>query len=207
MKICCLSDLHGYLPNVPECDLLILAGDYCPSSKITKQFFWLKTEFADWLNKIPESTQVIGVAGNHDWIFERNPDLVPKMNWTYLQDNGTEWSGLKIWGSPWQPRFWDWAFNADEDFMEKKWEMIPNDIDILILHGPPQGYGDLTIHGEHTGSPSLTKKIEEIKPKLVVAGHIHHSYGQYHIGETICVNASYVDESYIPKNKPIIIEL
>ena len=130
------------------------------------------------------------------------------MNWTYLQDNRITWKGFNFWGSPWQPRFWDWAFNADEPFLKHKWSLIPDDTDILILHGPPHGYGDFSPYGEeHTGSPSLTKRIVEINPKLVVAGHIHSAYGIYRLGDTIIVNASHVDEQYVPKNDPIIIEL
>ncbi len=206
MKICCLSDIHGFLPKIPECDLLILAGDYTPTSGVRKELAWFNKFFAPWLEE--QTAKVIGVAGNHDSLFEKAPELVPQMNWTYLQDNGITWNGFNIWGSPWQPRFWDWAFNADEKFMEHKWSLIPEDTDILILHGPPHGYGDFSIYGEeHTGSPSLTKRIEEIKPQLVVAGHIHSGYGIYHIGETIMVNASYVDEQYLAANEPVVLTI
>jgi Icc-related predicted phosphoesterase len=134
------------------------------------------------------------------------------MEWSYLEDSGIEWNGLKIWGSPWQPRFFDWAFNADEPDLERIWDKIPDDTDILVLHGPPHGYGDkasrVNAAGfEHTGSPSLLERIKAIKPKLAVAGHIHSGYGIYEIGETIFVNASLVNEKYIPTNAVITIEL
>lgn len=210
MKIACLSDTHGYTPDIPDCDLLLLAGDYCPVVK--GQNWWFRETFAPWINKISEKIPVIGVAGNHDLLFEKAPDLVPKMNWTYLQDSGYEWNGLKFWGSPWQTRFYDWAFNEDEPQLKKKWDLIPDDTDVLILHGPPRGFGDFAPRvneagGEHTGSPSLLKKIEKIKPKLVIAGHIHSGYGSYNIGDTKFLNCSYVNEKYQPTNAIQIVEI
>jgi Icc-related predicted phosphoesterase len=200
-----LSDTHGFLPKIPDCDLLILAGDYCRNHE---DHWWYRKEFKRWIDENARRCKIIGVAGNHDFIFQDFPDMVPKMEWVYLQDSGTEWNGLKIWGTPWQPRFYDWAFNADEPFLKKKWDLIPDDTDILILHGPPHGYGDLSPHGNvHTGSPSLLERIKVVKPKLAVAGHIHPGYGRYQIGETIFVNASYVNEQYEPTQLPIVVEI
>lgn len=205
VKVCCVSDLHGYLPEIPDCDLLLLGGDYCRDHN---DLWWYIHDFADWVNKCAERMKVIGVAGNHDFIFERSSSLVPKMNWTYLQDIGVEWNGWRIFGTPWQPRFFDWAFNADEPQLERIWRRIPDDTDILLLHGPPHGYGDFSPYGKvHTGSPSLTKRILEIQPKLVVAGHIHSGYGQYKIGETLFVNASHVNEAYQPTQPPQVVEI
>jgi Icc-related predicted phosphoesterase len=191
---------------VPDVDLLLLAGDYCPSRSV--QHWWYRDTFAPWLSKLSGRMKIIAVAGNHDEIFEEFPASVPRLDWTYLQDSGTTWRGYEIYGTPWQPRFYDWAFNADEPELERIWRQIPSKTDILVLHGPPRGYGDFSPYGkEHTGSPSLLKRIEEIKPKLVVAGHIHSGYGQYMIGETIFVNASHVNEQYVPVNTPIVVDL
>lgn len=206
MKACCISDLHGFLPKVPECDLLLLGGDFCPTTR--DQHWWFKETFSPWLEDLSKRMHVVGVAGNHDLIFQKLPDLVPQMDWVYLQDSGTEFQGFKIWGSPWQPRFYDWAFNADEVELAEKWELIPEDTDILLLHGPPRGYGDFSPFGnEHCGSTTLLSRIEKIQPKLAVAGHIHAGYGRYEIGKTIFVNASFVNDRYTPSHEPIIVEL
>lgn len=204
MKICAVSDLHGHFPEIPECDVLLLGGDYCPFTKINDQHFWFKDVFAPWLESLPVK-KIIGVAGNHDLIFEKRPDSMMRMRWDYLQDSGCEFGGLKFWGSPWQPRFFDWAFNADEAELASKWALIPDNIDVLVLHGPPRGFGDFSPYGnERTGSPSLTAKILELQPKLVIAGHIHSGYGEYVIGGTTFYNVSLVNEKYLPVN-PITI--
>jgi Icc-related predicted phosphoesterase len=205
MKACCISDLHGHLPNIPDCDLLLIGGDLC---RHHRDLGWYNKTFANWIKENAKRMKVVGVAGNHDFIFQESPDSLVSMDWTYLEDSGITWNGLNIWGSPWQPRFYDWAFNADEPDLERIWNKIPSNTDILLLHGPPHGYGDFSPYDKiHTGSPSLLKKILEIQPKLVVAGHIHSGYGRYLIGNTIFVNASYVNEQYNPTNEPVMVEL
>ena len=53
--------------------------DLCPlrSHKDDYQAAWLDTEFRAWLAAVP-AHKVVGVAGNHDWVFQRRPDLVPR---------------------------------------------------------------------------------------------------------------------------------
>jgi Icc-related predicted phosphoesterase len=197
MKIVASSDLHGYLPAMPPCDLLLLGGDLCPDGSPSQQADWLDTKFRFWLKSQP-AKHIVAVAGNHDWVFQDRPDLVPRLPWKYLLDVGTTIEGLKIWGSPWQPVFFDWAFNLTEPELAKKWELIPDDTDILLLHGPPYQHGDRTSRGNHTGSPSLTATIERIQPRLVVCGHIHEARGEYRIGDSRVVNASQLDLRYEP---------
>lgn len=197
MKISCISDIHGHLPIIPDCDLLLIGGDLCPSKY--NQSDWLKNKFKPWIDSLSERMKIIGVAGNHDFIFQNNPQDVPNMNWTYLQDSGTEFNNFKIWGSPWQPEFHNWAFNGFESDLKKKWNLIPKNTDILVLHGPPYKHGDFSpLKRVHTGSYSLLQKIMQIQPKLVIAGHIHSGYGKYEIGNSIFLSCSFVDESYNP---------
>ncbi len=208
MKIACVSDLHGMLPEIPECDLLLLGGDIGPGSERDLRFHarWYDETFRKWLGIIKVPT--IAVSGNHDFIFQHGSDMVPDLPWTYLQDSGCEFQGLKIWGSPWQPVFGGWAFNATESQLAERWAMIPSDVDILLLHGPPRGYGDFSPYGnEHTGSPSLADRIRAVQPKLVVFGHIHSGYGEYRLGESRMLNASLVNESYEPVNTIRVVEV
>jgi Icc-related predicted phosphoesterase len=202
MKVVAVSDLHGHLPTIPPCDLLLLAGDLTPVRDHNRLFQaeWLDTTFRAWLEGVP-ARKVIGVAGNHDFVFQDLPEKVPRdLPWTYLQDAGTTWEGLRIWGTPWQPWFYDWAFNLSEDDLAAKWALIPEGTNILVLHGPPRGYGDGVPERDgrvrHCGSPSLLARIEAVAPRLVVYGHIHEGRGEWLIGRTVLANVTLVDDGY-----------
>jgi predicted phosphodiesterase len=213
IKIVCLSDLHGHLPEVPDADLLLLAGDYCPTTK--DQNWWLRDSFEPWLHEKSLRMIVVGIAGNHDLIFEKRPDLVPRLSWKYLQDSAVRVSfehkgSLKIYGTPWQLRFCDWAFNLDEKELDDKFAMIPDDTDVILTHGPPWGIGDQTDHKDRIGSRGLLKRCNEIQPKLVVYGHNHSGYGVRTnpvAPGPVFVNCAHMDEQYRPVNQPVVIEL
>jgi hypothetical protein len=115
---------------------------------------------------------------------------------------------IKVWGSPWQPEFYNWAFNLPRNGteLEGKWGLIPNDTDILITHGPAWGYVD-KIFGQTIplGCELLTTKIKEIKPKIHVCGHIHSARNVVFDGETLFINASVLNERYEYEQKPITI--
>lgn len=212
-----MSDLHGYLIEhdlIPDCDLLILAGDLCYHHD---DYGWYIRDFGRWLEKLSRRMKVIGVAGNHDFMFQNinecDPeyvDLVKALPWTYLQDGGTTFKGWNIYGTPWQPTFYSWAFNAEEDELAKKWAKIPEETSILVLHGPPFGFGDINPKGEHVGSRTLEHKIAQLHRhlKLAVFGHIHSGHGTYrHSSGTLLINASLVDEKYRLVNGPTVVEL
>lgn len=211
MRILCMSDLHGHLPRVdklPDANLVLLGGDYCRDHT---DRLWYETVFAQWVGDIARrGMPVCSVAGNHDKLFQDEPTFPrSRFKWAYLEDDGIDLNGVKIWGSPWQPTYgYGWAFNLDEPQLAAKWELIPVDTQILLLHGPPHGYGDFSPYGKvHTGSPSLLARIEQVKPRLVVNGHIHSGYGIRQIGDTVVVNASLCDERYTPSNDIIVVEI
>jgi predicted phosphohydrolase len=209
MRIIAVSDLHGILPEIPPCDLLLLAGDLCPVENHESLFQadWLNYEFRSWLGRVP-ARKAIGIAGNHDLIFQDAPHLVPRdLPWTYLQDSETSWEGLKIYGSPWQPWFFDWAFNAGPEELARIWQKIPNDTDILLLHGPPRGFGDRNDRGESSGCPHLLARITEVQPKLAVFGHIHEGRGEWELGRTKLANVTILDEAYRHVHPPWMCDL
>jgi len=225
MLVYAISDQHGLLPEIEEAhDLLLIGGDICPVDDHTVEYQrdWLDTEFRAWLEQIP-AKRIVGVAGNHDMVFDiaatyrpifeplRPPGIKPPddLPWTYLQDQSVIINGYKIHGTPWQPIFFNWAFNLDEEHLAEKFQLIDDDVNILISHGPPQGYGDLTSQGVRVGSSSLLAKIKEVKPELVVCGHIHEAHGSYDLAEqqTKIVNATIVDLAYQNVYLPTRLEL
>jgi Icc-related predicted phosphoesterase len=211
MHIAAISDLHGHLPEVPPCDVLLIGGDVCPvvDHSIEAQARFLAGPFADWLAAVP-AKQVVGVAGNHDLIFEIAPERVPNVlreRWTYLQDSEAQVEGLRVYGSPWQPVFFNWAFNLTEPELAEKWVMIPAGIDVLLLHGPPRGIGDRNDRGQHTGSPSLLERIDAVRPKLVVFGHIHEGRGRWERNGAVLANVTLLDERYRRVYEPMLFDL
>jgi Icc-related predicted phosphoesterase len=207
MRFVCLADLHGYLPAVPPCDVLLVAGDVCPTTdeRPESQRRWLGTTFARWLAEVPAAT-VVGVAGNHDFVGESDPAALRDLDWHYLQDETAEIGGVTYFGSPWTLPFQDWAFMLDEEGMAERWSRIPEGIDVLCVHSPPLGYGDW-IAGETIGSSSLLAAIDLRAPKLCVFGHLHQGYGRWRRGDSELVNAAYCGMDYKPAHEPVVIDL
>ena len=221
MIIDCISDLHGNFPKLSGGDILIVAGDLT-----ARDSFYEHVNFIYWL-ELQSYDKKIWISGNHDRTAEAE---VEPYTWTineeliYLCDSGTEYKNLKIWGSPWTKTFKGinslcTAFTLEnEKALDEKWDLIPDDIDILITHSPPFGILDKTLGNFHVGSTSLLEKVTKVKPALHVFGHIHESYGKKELilknnqglienKKTTFINASHVNEKYAPVNKPMRIIL
>lgn len=206
MRIVAISDIHGQLPkDIPKCDLVLIAGDICPFSYLNVQLQWLKYEFKSWLDKF--NVPVVGIAGNHDAPFAECPQKIPNLKWHYLQDSYTKINGLKIYGTPWSTMYGNWSFMLEESQLVLKWNAIPDDTDIIIVHGPPRHFGDWAKRGLHVGSPTLTARIAEIKPKLVVFGHVHEDRGEWDYNGTKLANVSLSDGWHKVTNDPWEYEL
>lgn len=215
MIIDCISDLHGYQPTLSGGDLLIVAGDLTARDTATEH-----AKYCHWQHDLPYE-KTIFIAGNHDGYIQKRPDLYidgccKDAKVIYLQDSGIEYKGFKIWGSPWTPTFYDWHFMKDRgDAIREKWDLIPDDVNILITHGPAMGiqdevqYSSRANNGKFAGCEELRRVIDDRlkKLKLHVFGHIHESYGKVSVSGVIHVNACIMDEEYRPVNKPITIEL
>lgn len=220
MIIDCISDLHGHYPQLEGGDLLIVAGDLTSSDACEQH-----DEFCQWLDSQAYNAKIV-IAGNHDNNIDA--DAINCLRGChYLCDSGTEFEGLKIWGSPWTKKFegmnpncMAFTCNTEEELAEK-WKLIPDDIDILITHSPPYGVLDWNFDGKRCGSESLREfSIGLNNLKLFVFGHLHEAYGMIDVNQVISsfptpkcksfpkiVNASHVNEKYEPVNKPIRIIL
>lgn len=203
MKIVAISDTHDQHRQIkiPNCDLLIVAGDFTSRRDPSIADY---VEFNDWLHSQP-AERIIVVAGNHDTLFEKRNEFAREIltNATYLEDSGTKIGGLNFWGSPWTPFFNHWAFMKPDEFLHEYWNEIPDFTDVLITHGPPWGVLDVNTDGENCGSFSLKEKLETLKPKAHIFGHIHESKGK----KDNSYNVSVCDANYNPVNGVTIIEL
>jgi predicted phosphodiesterase len=225
MKITILSDTHTkhrYCENdLPGGDLLIHAGDFMNSGYNPIEAM----EFFKWFDEIDNYDFKVFIAGNHDrWMQDKTEEsrgiLTGYKTIEYLQD---DWMTVgdsdphdpnvktaKIYGSPWQPEFYNWAFNLPRngEELKSKWDMIHEDTDILITHGPAWGFLD-DVEGNrnvHLGCELLAERIKQIKPKIHICGHIHSGYGHYYDGHTHYFNASVLNERYSYSHLPWNIE-
>ncbi len=219
MRITCISDTHTkqrYIEPelLPGGDLLIHAGDLMNSGRDPVDV----EDFMSWFDSQTQYRAQVFIAGNHDRLFESNPTKALEIvdaynNPVYLQDEqmlfiNSDWEQIRLYGSPWQPWFHNWAFNLPRKGVElmSKWEQIPQNTDILITHGPPMGYGDTSgapYWEPNLGCELLRARVDVIKPKIHVFGHIHGGYGYYFNGHTHFINAAILDERYNYTNQPI----
>ncbi len=205
MRIVLLSDTHEQHREiaVPEGDLLVHAGDFTHRGDLEAI-----EEFDAWLGEQPHAHKVV-IAGNHDRTFETTPEKAREKirHATYLQDSGVTIGGVKIWGSPWQPWFLDWAFNLPRGAaLRSKWDQIPADTDLLVTHGPPLGKLDHVKRGEDVGCEELAARLTELHVKLHVFGHIHEGYGVASANGVTYVNASNCDARYRANQAPIVVD-
>lgn len=215
-KIICLSDTHNqhHSVKVPDGDMVLHAGDVSGNGTLPEI-----QSFLHWFDKLPHQHKIF-CGGNHDWLFQKDPTLAQSLindtdTVVYLQDEGTEIDGISIWGSPFSPWFYNWAFNlprndSQVEYEEAKriWGKIPP-VDILLVHGPMRGILDKTKDNVLTGCPILYEMIMKyIRPSLFVCGHIHEARGFKLLddGAIVAINASTLCEKYRKVRRPFVIE-
>ena len=180
-KIWHISDTHTYhdLLEVPEVDMVIHSGDAANvRDKYQNQKEFL--EFLDWFGTLLVGYRIFS-PGNHDTCLDTK--LIREEDFTsrgiiYLNEDEVVINGLKIYGQPYTPTYGSgWSFNCARDKMYKHWDKVPDDIDILVTHGPPKGILDLSYSREgdleFCGDLTLKRKMFMNRPKLVCFGHVH----------------------------------
>jgi predicted phosphodiesterase len=208
MRFVAISDTHGQHQAValPAGDVLVHAGDVSSRGRRDEV-----VDFLAWFAATPFRYRIL-IAGNHDFFFEDAPAdevasiLPPEI--VYLNDSGTTIDGVRIWGSPIQPWFHDWAFNRQRGpEIRKHWDLIPQGIDLLITHGPALGMLDRTVGQMDVGCEDLLAAIARTRPKVHLCGHIHEAYGQAERDGTLFINASVLDFRYRLRHAPIVFDL
>jgi Icc-related predicted phosphoesterase len=212
MRITFISDTHTkhyqVTNDLPGGDLLIHTGDIMNSGRDRDDIVL----FCDWFDQLNNYTHKLFIAGNHDRLFETDSidstRLVREFkNISYLEDSLCGIGDVSIYGSPWQPAFYDWAFNLPRNgkALEKKWKLIPSKIDILMCHTMPFGHCDV-VGNLNVGCELLRVRVDKIRPKIFVGGHIHSGAGYKFDGHTHFFNASVLNNSYRYVNKPMTID-
>ncbi|MDP9025138.1 MAG: metallophosphatase domain-containing protein [Candidatus Eremiobacteraeota bacterium] len=207
MRVVAISDTHSRVPSggVPDGDVLVHAGDLTERGTLDEI-----AAAGDWLRSLPHARKVV-IAGNHDFGFEQTPEAARAAlggGFDYLEDSGVVIDSVVFWGAPWQPWFFDWAFNLPRGAkLAEKWALIPDDTWVLVTHGPPYGILDRTAEGEFAGCRDLAERVRLVRPAVHVFGHIHEGAGTIRDGDTLFVNASICDLQYAPVNPARVIDV
>ena len=201
IEITCISDTHCAEVYLEEGDILIHAGDLTYQGKLQETVRQL-----DWIARQKFRHKII-VPGNHERGWEQGridyERLCYERGIQILNDSSLTVMGIKLYGSPITPKFYDWAWMREPgEEIEQVWKDIPEGIDILVTHGPPYGILDKNSYGEHCGCNDLLKHVKRVKPKLHVFGHIHEGYGQTVKHGIRFINAAIMDGKYQPINMP-----
>lgn len=228
IKICAMSDLHGYLPEINPCELVLICGDIVPlnfqaSSKLT--YTWFSTTFKEWAEALP-CEKVVFIAGNHELHFPNhykeykqlfdNDNKITYLcheEYTYSGSDGKEY---RIFGTPYCQEFGDWAFMCTHRQLGELFLDIPNKLDILLTHDQPYMFGDILLQedcpwatGEHIGNSPLTLAIIGTAPRYQFNGHLHScDHNEIIINDnTIHYNVSLKDETYQAVYSPLYLEI
>lgn len=212
MKVTAISDLHGDRPKLEGGDLLIVAGDLTARDRPQEY-----GHFNEWIDKQAYTKKVV-ICGNHDgWIAGGSSFLRPAgCTYDYLCDSGTEFEGLKIWGTPWTN--WFEGVNSSctafmlqyEIDLKEKFDLIPEDTDILVSHGPCYRKLDKTRYGDHAGSVALRERVNYLRTENLryhFHGHIHEAYGAIEEDGLKTYNVARMDRSYRPTHDIVNIEI
>lgn len=221
MKIVGMSDLHGLLPkleDIPDCNVVIIAGDISPlylQEKIAECAIWFGNVFIPWCETLP-CDKVIIIGGNHDFFLE---DIKPHFlkfgknkKIILLKHQVYKYNHITFFGTPYVEGLPRWAFNLSLEQAEEKFSKIPN-CDVLISHTPPFDAANTGRVGGYRGavdygSWALRNAILNKRIGLIICGHIHtgdHSLNDW-FGHKI-VNVSLLNEDYNMEFSPKLIEI
>ena len=208
-RIIAFSDCHAHIKEVkfPDGDILIFAGDIGNGRTTEAEF----VEFAEVINKLPFSQKMI-TFGNHDVCVERNFDLSRMLDAHILHDSEVVIDGIKFFGSPYSPKFGSgWSYNIQRGYpAQQKWAQIPDDTNILVVHGPPHGILDVVdgFYKESVGCEELAKRVMALKQlRLNVYGHIHTNFGQLNHNGVLFANVALCDDRNKLIHEPMIIDI
>ena len=146
-------------------------------------------DFLEWMSDLDFKYKIL-IRGNHDLDLEQKISLldIPMPDGiTQLDHSGIVIEDIPIWGVPF-PKKWtgiNWGKAPDT-----QWADIPLNTQVLMTHQPPYSILDLPPNGLSRGERGLLEQVKKAQPQVHLFGHIHASYGQQQIGDTLYMNAS-----------------
>lgn len=177
MRIAAVADLHGRLPVIPDCDVLVIAGDFCaefeplfrnPDLTRIRQTEWLNDVYAEWEKTVPAS-RILVTPGNHDFITK----LPFACRSEFYVDDGPTIDNVRFWLMPWTIPIGNWNYGMVRSQRKQTYADIPEGVDVLVSHGPAHKVLDRSHSGEHIGCPELRQAIYNKHPRVCVFGHCH----------------------------------
>ena len=193
MRLVAFADTHQFHEELvlPPADVAICAGDIGRGGDREEI-----ESFLTWFALQPHRHKIL-VPGNHDGCLESPASFADlQRRFPAVQivvDAAVEIEGLRLWGSPWTPRFHSWFFmRARGADLAERWAQIPDDVDVLITHGPPKGIlddvrrsrfrvsdktPDLADDERFAGCADLRARVRVVRPKVHLFGHIHCQQG------------------------------
>lgn len=178
VRVVVVGDTHNrhHMLDVPDGDVFIHCGDLTKRGTVHEM-----REVNAWLEKLPHRHKVV-ICGNMDQRMERMPSFEDRARLlsaaTYLEDSSLEVAGLKLYGSPYTPKFHG-AFQLEAGYeSDVKWASIPEGLDILITHGPPRNCLDCTGRKLRVGCASLLQRVKATRPRYHIFGHVHEQGGK-----------------------------
>lgn len=212
MKVVVISDTHNKheFIDLPAGDVIVHAGDFSHSMNQA-------LNFVEWYGKLDYKYKIL-IAGNHEQYvsqigYEKFSLYCAQNNVIYLEDTSIEIEGIKFHGSPYSVNFCNWAFMKEDEDLDAHWDNIPEDTDVLIVHGPAYNILDKVnqcILEPHVGSKGLQNRAIELsnkKLKYLITGHIHEAYGATEVGTLTCINACIFEHGYLGLKKPSSFEI
>lgn len=219
MKILHISDTHELHREIKipqdNIDILIHSGDATFNGERE-----ILEDLDKWFGELKHIKYKIFTPGNHDSSLTA-PYVANSIfkNCYCLIDEPIQIDGIKIYCSPYTPRYGTWSFMLERGpEMFEHWGHIPSNLDVLVTHGPPYGYCDKTFMGTPAGDTDLLYWLEKKRPKYHLCGHIHASNSIETIewdtkrqglhDFTIVSNAAMCDDSCDSiKREPTILEI
>ncbi|MBQ1632994.1 MAG: metallophosphoesterase family protein [Clostridia bacterium] len=161
-------------------DLILSAGD-------------LKAEYLSFLVTMA-NIPVLYVHGNHNDSYDR----FPPEGCECIEDRIVNVNGVRILGLGGSAVYSGGKYQYTERQMKRRIARLKGKVrrmggvDIVLTHCPPKGIGDADDYA-HRGFEAFLPMLDKWKPKALVHGHVHMTYGisrELRYGDTRIINAS-----------------